>query len=70
MSKQKTAYTLEEDTLITAQSAVNIVRSTRQGVDPVPFVAALLEGYAQRVRTLYAKPEQDRKRGQRWQVRR
>jgi len=50
---QKKEYTLEEDTMITAQSAVNIVLSTRADVDPVPFVAALLEGYARRVQTEY-----------------
>jgi len=46
-------YTFEEDTMITAQAAVNIVLSTRKGVDPVPFVAALLEGYARRAQTAY-----------------
>jgi hypothetical protein len=52
MSQEK-EYTLEEDISITAQSAVNIVLSTREGVDPVPFVAALLEGFARRVQTEY-----------------
>jgi hypothetical protein len=51
--KQQKEYTLEEDTMITAQAAVNIVLSTREDVDPVPFVAALLEGYAKRVQTGY-----------------
>jgi hypothetical protein len=61
--RQKKEYTLEEDTLITAQSAVNIVLSTKEGVDPVPFVAALLEGYARRVQTEYsATPQQSRPR--------
>ena len=55
MGKLKVAYSEEEDTTITAQAVVNIVRSTQQGVDPVPFVAALLEGFAERVRTLYAQ---------------
>ena len=53
MSQPK-EYTLEEDTMITAQTAVNIVLSTKEGVDPVPFVAALLEGYARRVQTEYS----------------
>jgi hypothetical protein len=48
--------------MITAQAAVNIVLSTRKDVDPVPFVAALLEGYARRVQTVYmdssATPQQ------------
>jgi hypothetical protein len=39
--KQKKEYTFEEDTMITAQAAVNIVLSTKEGVDPVPFIAAL-----------------------------
>lgn len=51
--KQKKEYTFAEDTLITAQAAVNIVLSTRKDVDPVPFIAALLEGYARRVQTDY-----------------
>jgi hypothetical protein len=50
---QKKEYTFEEDTMITAHSAVNIVISTKEGVDPVPFVAALLEGYARRAQTVY-----------------
>lgn len=59
--KRKKQYTFEEDTMITAQAAVNIVLSTRKDVDPVPFVAALLEGYARRVQTVYnsaATPQQ------------
>jgi hypothetical protein len=59
--KQKKEYTFEEDTMITAQAAVNIVLSTRKDVDPVPCVAALLEGYARRVQTVYnssATPQQ------------
>jgi hypothetical protein len=52
--KPKKEYTLQEDTMITAQAAVNIVRSTRPDVDPVPFVAALLEGYTRRVQTKYS----------------
>lgn len=52
--KQKKEYTFEEDTRITAQAAVNIVLSTRKDVDPVPFIAALLEGYARRVQTDYS----------------
>jgi len=52
--KQKKEYTFAEDTLITAQAAVNIVLSTRKDVDPVPFIAALLEGYARRVQTDYS----------------
>jgi len=59
--ERKKEYTFEEDTMITAQAAVNIVLSTREDVDPVPFVAALLEGYARRAQTLYnssATPQQ------------
>ena len=51
--KQKKEYTFEEDTMITAQAAVSLVLSTRKDVDPVPFVAALLEGYARRTQTRY-----------------
>ncbi len=51
--KRKKEYTFEEDTMITAQAAVNVVLSTREDVDPVPFVAALLEGYARRAQTVY-----------------
>jgi len=51
--KQKKEYTFEEDTMFTAQAAVNIVLSTREDVDPVSFVAVLLEGYARRAQTLY-----------------
>jgi len=59
--KRKKEYSFEEDTRITAQAAVNIVLSTREGVNPVPFVAALLEGYARRAQTVYnssATPQQ------------
>ena len=49
--KPKKEYTFEEDTKITAQAAVNIVLSTRLGVDPMLFVAALLEGFVRRVQT-------------------
>jgi hypothetical protein len=38
--EQKKEYTFEEDTMITAQAAANIVLSTKEGVDPVPFIAA------------------------------
>jgi hypothetical protein len=58
---QQKEYTFEEDTMITAQAAVSIVLSTRKDVDPVPFVAALLEGYARRAQTVYnssATPQQ------------
>jgi hypothetical protein len=52
-SKRKQEYTFAEDTKIAAQTVVNIVLTTREDVDPVPFIAALLEGYARRVQTLY-----------------
>ncbi len=66
--KAKKEYTLDEDTKITAQAAVNIVLSTKPGVDPMPFVAALLEGYARRMQTMYSatptqpSPSRPRKR--------
>lgn len=52
--RRKKQYTFAEDTQIVAQTVVNIVISTREDVDPVPFVVALLEGYAERVRTIHA----------------
>lgn len=52
--RRKKQSTEAEDTHIVAQTVVNIVTSTREDVDPVPFVVALLEGYAERVRTIYA----------------
>lgn len=51
--RRKKQYTFAEDTHIVAQTMVNVVISTREGVDPVPFIEALLEGYAERVRTIY-----------------
>jgi hypothetical protein len=48
----KQRYTFAEDTQIVAQTIINVVLSTREDVDPVPFVAALLEGYAHRVREM------------------
>ncbi len=56
--KQKKEYTFEEDTMITAQAAINIVLSTKEGVDPVPFIAALLESYARRYIDISATPTQ------------
>ncbi len=52
--RRKKQYTFAEDTQIVAQTVVNIVISTREDVDPMPFVEALLEGYAERVRTIHA----------------
>ena len=52
--RRKKQYTFAEDTHIVAQTVVNIVLSTREDVDPVPLVVALLEGYAERVRTVHA----------------
>ena len=52
--KPKKEYTLQEDTMITARALVNIVLSTREDLDPIIFVAPLLEAYAQRVQTKYS----------------
>ena len=52
--KQRHKYTFEEDTSIVAQTVINMVLTTD---NPHPFIVALLEGYAQRVRTLYTLPE-------------
>lgn len=52
--RRKKQYSFAEDTQIVAQTIVNVVISTREDVDPVPFVEALLEGYAERVRTIHA----------------
>lgn len=54
LRKRRQQYTFEEDTSIVAQSVMNIVLTTE---NPHPFIVALLEGYAQRVRTMYALPE-------------
>jgi hypothetical protein len=51
---QRQQYTFEEDTSIVAQTVINVVLTTD---NPHPFIVALLEGYAQRVRTMYAQPE-------------
>lgn len=48
-------YTFEEDTAIVAQTVINIVNTTTTGTNPHPFIVALLEGYAQRVRTVHAQ---------------
>lgn len=53
--RRKKQSTEAEDTQIVAQTIVNVVISTREDVDPVPFVVALLEGYAERVRTIYTR---------------
>jgi hypothetical protein len=53
--KQRKQYTFEEDTSIVAQAVINIVDTSI--IDPHPLIIALLEGYAQRVRTLYPLPE-------------
>lgn len=52
--RRKKQYSFAVDTHIVAQTIVNVVISTREDVDPVPFVEALLEGYAERVRTIHA----------------
>lgn len=52
--KRRQQYTFEEDTSIVAQTVINIVLTTDH---PHPFIVALLEGYAQRVRTMCALPE-------------
>lgn len=52
--RRKKQSTFAEDTHIVAQTVVNIVISTGEDVDPVPLVVALLEGYAERVRTIHA----------------
>jgi hypothetical protein len=53
-TQEKLQYTFEEDTAIVAQTVMNIARTTE---NPHPFLVALLEGYAQRIRTMYALPE-------------
>lgn len=53
MRRRKKQYTFAEDTHNVAQTMVNVVISTREDVDPVPFIEAFLEGYAERVRTIY-----------------
>jgi hypothetical protein len=52
--RRKKRYSFEEDTHIVAQTAFYLVLSTREDVDPVPFIEAILEGYAERVRTVHA----------------
>lgn len=52
--RRKKQYTFEEDTHIVAQTAFYLVLSTREDVDPVPFIEAILQGYAERVRTVHA----------------
>lgn len=49
--EQKKQYTFEEDTAIVAQTIINIVDTSI--VDPHAFIIALLEGYAERIRTMY-----------------
>jgi hypothetical protein len=50
-------YTFEEDTGVVAQTVINIVNTTTTGTNPHPFIVALLEGYAKRVKTQYTLPE-------------
>jgi len=53
LRKPRKEYTFEEDTAIVARTIINIVDTST--IDSHPLIVALLEGYAQRVRTLYAQ---------------